>query len=81
LAYHYDAHPPNAVFYAGLSAAQCAGYNGYLLMRSRAGSCHTAVVMAGLGDGSVRPLTQGMSQPTYNLALIPSDGLPLGSDW
>jgi hypothetical protein len=37
--------------------------------------------MAGIGDGSVRPLTQGMSQNTFNLALIPNDGLPMPPDW
>jgi hypothetical protein len=39
------------------------------------------VVLVGLGDGSVRPLSGGMTQYTYNLALIPNDGLVLPSDW
>ncbi|QJW94936.1 DUF1559 family PulG-like putative transporter [Frigoriglobus tundricola] len=47
----------------------------------QASSAHPASVMAVMGDGSVRALSQGMSQYTYNLALIPNDGLVLGSDW
>jgi hypothetical protein len=38
-------------------------------------------MLAALGDGSVRNLNQGMSQLTFNLAMVPNDGLPLGSDW
>ncbi len=44
-------------------------------------SMHTAVLMVGLGDGSVRSITSGISQATFNLAMIPSDGLPMPSDW
>jgi prepilin-type N-terminal cleavage/methylation domain-containing protein len=77
-------NPPNSWFKPGVTAAQCAApgqAGGYYGFHAQAISAHTAVVMAGLGDGSVRPLTQGMSMPTYNLALIPNDGLPLGPDW
>jgi prepilin-type N-terminal cleavage/methylation domain-containing protein len=44
-------------------------------------SAHTGVIIVGLGDASVRNITQGISAPTFNLALVPNDGLPLGSDW
>jgi hypothetical protein len=47
----------------------------------QASSAHPGVIMAAMGDGSVRPLSQGMSPYTYNLALIPNDGLILGTDW
>ena len=47
----------------------------------QASSAHSSAVMAVMGDGSVRALSQGMSLYTYNLALIPNDGLVLGSDW
>jgi hypothetical protein len=47
----------------------------------QASSAHPSAVMAVLGDGSVRALSQGMSSYTYNLALIPNDGLVLGADW
>ncbi|HTU19136.1 MAG TPA: DUF1559 domain-containing protein [Gemmataceae bacterium] len=47
----------------------------------QASSGHTGAMMAGLGDGSVRIINSGMSQNTFNLAMIPNDGLPLGKDW
>jgi prepilin-type N-terminal cleavage/methylation domain-containing protein len=48
---------------------------------SRAQSGHTAGMNVGLGDGSVRFLAQGISQPTWANACNPQDGNPLGSDW
>jgi prepilin-type N-terminal cleavage/methylation domain-containing protein len=42
---------------------------------------HTAVIMAGLGDGSVRAVSQGTSPTTWWLALVPNDGIPMPSDW
>lgn len=44
-------------------------------------SGHTGTILAGIGDGSVKRIAQGMSTYTFNLALIPNDGWPLGSDW
>jgi hypothetical protein len=44
-------------------------------------SSHTGVLLAGLGDGSVRMLNTGISQNTFNLAMIPNDGTTLPSDW
>jgi prepilin-type N-terminal cleavage/methylation domain-containing protein len=44
-------------------------------------SQHTAVMMAGLGDGSVRAIASGISKLTFNLAMLPNDGLPMPSDW
>ena len=38
-------------------------------------------MMVGLGDGSVRLVNSGVSTPTWNYALYPNDGQPLGSDW
>jgi prepilin-type N-terminal cleavage/methylation domain-containing protein len=67
--------PPNAYFYPGQTVATCGNYP------DQAMSAHAAVVLAGLCDGSVRAFSQGMSQYTYSLAMIPNDGLPLGSDW
>jgi hypothetical protein len=83
LAFDEGKTPPNAYFYPGTSGAQCSNSTtgGYNFYKQQGVSSHAAVVMAGLGDGSVRPLTQGMSQPTYNLALIPNDGAPMPSDW
>jgi prepilin-type N-terminal cleavage/methylation domain-containing protein len=39
------------------------------------------VCMVMLMDGSVRSVQQSISQNTWNLALMPSDGQPLPSDW
>src|SRR5262249_35058148 len=44
-------------------------------------SPHTGVLLAGLGDGSVRTVGSGLSPTTWNLACNPSDGAPLPSDW
>jgi prepilin-type N-terminal cleavage/methylation domain-containing protein len=66
----------NVTFEIGVSRSTC-GSSGY----KNASTSHTGVIQAGLGDGSVRMLGQGMSQTTYSLALIPNDGLPLPSDW
>jgi prepilin-type N-terminal cleavage/methylation domain-containing protein len=74
----YTGVSPNAAyFYANLNQNTCGsgGYNG------QATSAHTAVVLTGLGDGSVRNLSTGLSSYSYNLALIPNDGYPMGSDW
>jgi prepilin-type N-terminal cleavage/methylation domain-containing protein len=42
---------------------------------------HGGSMQVGLGDGSVRGVSQGMSANTWNLACIPNDGFPMGSDW
>lgn len=44
-------------------------------------SGHTAALMVGMGDGSVRPVTAGTSAATFDQAMIPNDQTPLGSDW
>jgi prepilin-type N-terminal cleavage/methylation domain-containing protein len=69
----YSPAPPNSTFNPSRNTSSCSPGN--------ANSAHAGVVLAGLGDGSVRNLSSGMSQTTYNLALIPNDGLPLGPDW
>jgi prepilin-type N-terminal cleavage/methylation domain-containing protein len=38
-------------------------------------------LLVGLGDGSVRMVSAGVSQYSWNLALNPSDGLTLDSSW
>jgi hypothetical protein len=43
--------------------------------------CHTAVILVGLGDGSVRPVSQGVSANTWWYAITPQGGEVLGSDW
>jgi hypothetical protein len=49
------------------------------LMRSQA--FYSGGIMVGLGDGSVRLVNAGVSQTTWDNALTPADGAPLGSDW
>jgi hypothetical protein len=38
-------------------------------------------MMVGMGDGSVRLVSSGVSQATFGRAVDPADGQPLGSDW
>jgi prepilin-type N-terminal cleavage/methylation domain-containing protein len=42
---------------------------------------HTGVMLAGLGDGSVRGVSSAISILTWTYAGTPNDGHPLGSDW
>ena len=48
---------------------------------TRPQSPHTAGIMVGLGDGSVRFVSQGVSATTWARACDPQDGQTLGSDW
>jgi prepilin-type N-terminal cleavage/methylation domain-containing protein len=69
-----------------------AGYNGCGLFQVQpnalttcdnglAQSPHTGGIQVGLGDGSVRFVTRGVSSATWEQACDPRDGAPLGSDW
>ncbi len=42
---------------------------------------HTGVILAALGDGSVRSVAQSISPTTWWLALVPNDGATMPSDW
>jgi prepilin-type N-terminal cleavage/methylation domain-containing protein len=42
---------------------------------------HTGVLLAGLGDGSVRTIHSGISSTTWWAAVTPNGGDLLGSDW
>lgn len=44
-------------------------------------SSHIGGMIVGMGDGSVRLVAQGISQPTFNIAMVPCDGLPMPPDW
>ena len=63
-------------FQAGSSYTNC-----YWNEDGRASSPHTGSIMAGLGDGSVRAISQGMDQAVFGLALVPNDGFPMPSGW
>src|SRR5262249_10172564 len=47
----------------------------------RPSSPHTGVITVALADGSVRTVSEGISIPTWSAAVLPNDGLALGSDW
>jgi len=47
----------------------------------RASGPHTAGILVGMGDGSIRMCNSSMSITTWWLACYPSDGLPMPSDW
>jgi prepilin-type N-terminal cleavage/methylation domain-containing protein/prepilin-type processing-associated H-X9-DG protein len=55
--------------------------NGWSACLCRATSPHTGVVNCAMGDGSVRPVAQGISGTTWYYACNPQDGMTLGSDW
>ncbi len=44
-------------------------------------SCHTSLLLVCMMDGSVRPVTSGVSQYSWNLALNPADGQVFDSSW
>ncbi len=44
-------------------------------------SFYASGIMVSLADGSVRPVSTGVSKYSWNLALNPSDGLVLDSSW
>lgn len=48
---------------------------------SRGQSSHTGGMVCGVGDGSVRFVSQSISAVTWANACDPRDGNPLGSDW
>jgi prepilin-type N-terminal cleavage/methylation domain-containing protein len=60
-------------FQAGPSAQVC---NWYVTQGG-----HTGGMQVGMGDGSVRSVTDGVSVTTWRLACTPSDGQPLPNDW
>jgi prepilin-type N-terminal cleavage/methylation domain-containing protein len=42
---------------------------------------HTATLVVGMADGSVRGVSASVSTLTWAQAIYPSDGVPLGTDW
>jgi prepilin-type N-terminal cleavage/methylation domain-containing protein len=42
---------------------------------------HPGSIVVGLADASTRLVNNGLSQTTWQSAVLPSDGVPLGSDW
>jgi len=48
---------------------------------TRVSTAHTGTCQVGLVDGSVRGVSSGVSQLTWQRAITPDDGQPLGTDW
>jgi prepilin-type N-terminal cleavage/methylation domain-containing protein len=69
--------PPAAFYFIGINQNLC----NQSTMLDNATTGHTGVIQAGMGDGSVKLISQGMSQYTWNLMLIPNDGYPMGPDF
>jgi prepilin-type N-terminal cleavage/methylation domain-containing protein len=44
-------------------------------------SYHPGCLMVGMGDGSARAVGSGVQFPTWKAAVLPADGVALGSDW
>ena len=42
---------------------------------------HSSVIIVAMLDGSVRNVGAGVSATTWQSAILPSDGVPLGADW
>jgi len=55
--------------------------NNQAVHKCSAASSHTAVILVGLADGSVRGVSSGILQTTWQNALSPNDGNVLGGDW
>jgi prepilin-type N-terminal cleavage/methylation domain-containing protein len=53
----------------------------FSVCQCRATGCHVGGVNVGLGDGSTRFLSQGVSGATWFYACVPNDGFVLGPDW
>ncbi len=55
--------------------------NGQVCDPHRVQGFSTGGISVCMGDGSVRTVSSGVSQPTWGKAVDPSDGLSMGSDW
>jgi prepilin-type N-terminal cleavage/methylation domain-containing protein len=69
---------PAAIFQVQPPGTACPYSDG---SQYRPTSPHTGGILAGLGDGSVRFVSQGVSPNTWWYALTPDRGEVLGSDW
>jgi prepilin-type N-terminal cleavage/methylation domain-containing protein len=65
---YWDAPPQIAVTQAQCDKARLQGF-------------HTAAVLCGLGDGSVRTVAGSVTQPSWYSAINPADGIPFDSSW
>jgi prepilin-type N-terminal cleavage/methylation domain-containing protein/prepilin-type processing-associated H-X9-DG protein len=67
--------------YCGNNTVQWGWGGGVSVCMCRATSPHTGGINVGMGDGSVRFLSQGISNVTFFAASTPNGGEVLGNDW
>jgi prepilin-type N-terminal cleavage/methylation domain-containing protein len=72
--------PGGSLYGSNYPMPQC-GINPMQSDPTRFQSSHTGLILVGLMDGSVRPVSSGVSQYSWNLALNPADGLVFDSSW
>ena len=72
--------PGGSLYGSNYPMPQC-GINPMQSDPTRFQSSHTGLILVGLMDGSVRPITSGVSQYNWNLALNPADGQVFDSSW
>jgi prepilin-type N-terminal cleavage/methylation domain-containing protein len=75
----YGGSPP--MFYASLTVPPQNKPSPYNCNPCLLQGPHPSGILVGLGDGSVRLVSTGISPRTWTLAVQPNDGLVLGSDW
>jgi prepilin-type N-terminal cleavage/methylation domain-containing protein/prepilin-type processing-associated H-X9-DG protein len=69
------------VTYCGANTATTSWGGVFSACSCRAAAGHTGGVNVGMGDGSCRSVSQGVSQATWFAACTPNAGDLLGSDW
>jgi prepilin-type N-terminal cleavage/methylation domain-containing protein len=72
---------PNAPIFHGGNGVPQFGTNNNNCDPYRLHSLSTAAMLAGMGDGSVRGISSGVSATTWLRACDPQDGNVLGNDW
>ena len=72
--------PGGALYGANYPMPQC-GVTPMLSDPARFQSCHPGVINVALMDGSVRTVSSGVSQYSWNLALNPADGMTFDNSW
>jgi hypothetical protein len=72
--------PGGALFGANYPLPQC-GVTPLLSDPTCFQSCHTGIINVVMMDGSIRSVSSGVSQYSWNLALNPADGLTFDSSW
>jgi prepilin-type N-terminal cleavage/methylation domain-containing protein len=75
------AYLPGGLYYGSNYPMPQCGVTPMLADPSRFQSMHTGLILVGMMDGSVRPVTAGVSQYSWNLALNPADGQVFDNSW